>query len=246
MPSSDLTLASFGDTEDLTDRERLALAFGILRERGWFAPVDWSTSLCCTSHGWEQVVGNFNMTKLQWMDTEYDDEPPTLWWHTHSDSAAFCGSVSEAPLSAEMEAKIESVYASSGEDERVLAAWMEEHQDELDADEKIARMTKYVTLLEGLSLHWSGGMAHMDEAVGVLRSVGLVVSAAEDPNHSIFVHPSQPPILVGMRDDGHVALSFGVRDGDLPTVVLRRDDVLDLITMLDTVLGVEGDGQATG
>ena len=242
MPQSELTLASLGETTDLTDRERLALAFGILREQGWFAPVEWSTTLCCTPHGWEKVVDHFGMTRDQWMETPFDKEPPTLWWNTHSDSAAFLGTVTEAPMSEEMEEQLDKIYADSGDDETVVAAWMEEHQAEVDADEVVTRMTTLVNLVDELGLHWSGGMDKMQEAVNVMRSVGLCVSESNHPNNMIVVHPTNTPVAAKRRKiDGRIALWFNhdaIKAEGPPIVVLSKDDALGLIDMMQKLIAL--------
>lgn len=245
MPQSELTLASLGETTDLTDRERLALAFGILREKGWFAPIEWSTTLCCTPHGWSQVSDHFGMTLEQWMDTDFDDEPPTIWWHTQSDSAAFYGTVSDTPMSEEMEDRIDAIYHANGDSSEFVAAWMEEHQDELEADELIERTTRLVSLVDELTLHWSGGMERMTDAVAVLRSVGLTVSEAGHPNTMIIVHPRHTPLAAKRRAvDGHIALWFNgaaVSADGPPDVVLSRDDAIGLIDTIQRLLDVVED-----
>lgn len=238
MPQSELTLASLGDLTELSDRERLALAFGMLREQGWFAPIEWSTSLCCTSHGWQQVVEKFDMTAAQWMDTAFDDEPPTIWWHVQNDSAAFFGVPNEVPMSEAMEERIDEVFASLNEDEYAFAAWMNDHRDELEADELIERTTKLVSLVDDLSIHWSGGMERMHAAVELFRSVGLTVSEAANPNETIIVHPRHTPILVKVRTaDGRLALWFSPEGDGPPLAVLSRSDALGLIDMIQQALG---------
>jgi hypothetical protein len=240
MPQPELTLASLGETTDLTDRERLALAFGILREQGWFAPVEWSTTLCCTPHGWEKVIEHFGMTKDQWMETDFDHEPPTLWWNTPADSAAFLGTFTESPMTTEMEERLDAIYEASGDDDEAVAAWMEAHQDELDADEVIERTTHLVNLVDELGLHWSGGMAKMQEAVDVMRSVGLCVSESSHPNHLIVVHPTNTPVAAKRRRiDGRIALWFNhgaLQAEGAPLVVLSRDDALGLIDMMQMLI----------
>jgi hypothetical protein len=235
----ELTLESLGAGDDLNDRERLALAFGILREKGWFAPVEWSATLCCTGHGWQNVVEHFGMDRQQWMDTDYDDEPPTIWWHSVNDSAAFLGTVNESPMSEAMEERIDAVFdgfhadASIEDPEAATAQWMEEHQDELDADEMIERTTVLVSLVDDLSLHWSGGMERMVEATAVLRSVGLTVSEAPSPHDVIRIHPRHQPMIVKVRKvDGKLALWFDAEADGQPLVVLGRADAEGLIDML--------------
>jgi hypothetical protein len=239
MPQPELTLASLGETTDLTDRERLALAFGILREKGWFAPVEWSVTLCCTGHGWQKVVEHFGMDRQQWMDTEYDDEPPTIWWHSVNDSGAFLGTMTESPMSEAMEERIDAVFdgfmadETTEDPEAATAQWMEDHQEELDADEMIERTTVLVDLVDDLSLHWSGGMGRMAEAVEVLRSVGLTVSEAISPHDTLRIHPRHQPMIVKVRKvDGKLALWFDADAEGQPLVVLSRSDAEGLIDML--------------
>jgi hypothetical protein len=240
VPQSELTLASLGETADLTDRERLALAFGILREQGWYAPVEWSTTLCCTPHGWEKVIAHFGMTKDQWMDTDFDKEPPTVWWNAPADTAAFLGSLTDAPMSKEMEDRLDAIYEAAGDDEDAVAEWMEAHQAELDADEVIERTTNLVNLVDELGLHWSGGMGRMQEAVAVMRSVGLCVSESSHPNNMIVVHPTCTPVAAKRRKiDGRIALWFNhgaIKAEGSPQVVLSKDDALALIDMMQRLI----------
>ncbi len=246
MPQSELTLAMLGDTSDLTDRERLALAFGILREQGWFAPVEWSTSLCCSKHGWEKVTENFGVTPEEWMALEYAEEPPSIWWHAQADSLAFYGSLDSPPMSKEMEDTIDRLYQESGEDEEIVADWIEAHADEIEADEVIERTTKLVHLVGYLALHFSGGMENMKKAVTVLRSVGLCVSEPVQPNFPLVVHPSITPFVAKWRTvDDRIALWFNneaLKPEGLPNALLSQEDARGLIRMLQSFLTKDGTG----
>jgi len=228
---------------DLTDRERLALAFGILREQGWFAPIDWSVTTCCVGHGWSAVHERIGVTHEEWDEIEFDDEPATVWWTTQADSLAFYGTATEAVMSPEMEARVDAVYAEFGEDEDAVEQWMIEHADELDADEMIERTTKLVNLVDLLSLNWSGGMAKMNEAVAVLRSVGLIVTEPPTPNQRITVHAAHTPMQVKVRiPDNRIAVWFDTAariDSDMPHAVLTREDAEGLIEMLRMALDAD-------
>lgn len=248
MSISKLSLDGLLDADvELNDRERLALAFGILREQGWFAPIEWSSTLCCANHGWVKVCEHFEMSDEQWMETDFEDEPPTIWWNSQSDSMAFYGKASEAIMSAEMEARVDAVYEESGSDEDAVVAWMIEHQDELDADEHIERTTHFTTLIDTLPLNWSGGMSRMHEAVEVLRSVGLIVTEAVDPNRRITIHPVHTPMMAKLRDpDDRIALWFNTEariDADTPHTILTRADAQGLIEMLQTILATDPEPQ---
>ena len=246
MPLSELTRASLGEINDLNDRERLALAFGILRESGWFAPIEWSTSLCCTPHGWAQVGEHFSITADEWAELPYEDEPPTIWWNVQTDTLAFLGTLAEMPMSEVMEKRIDAVYDSFQNDatvsdpEAALAAWMDEHEGEIISDETVQRTTVLVDLVDGLRLHWSGGTARMLEAVEVLRSVGLHVSEATNPSQTIMIHPRHTPMQAAVRvSDGRLALWFNSAAFSLdntPTAVLSREDAEALIDMVRVAL----------
>lgn len=243
MSLSKLSLDVLPDAgADLNDRERLAFAFGILREQGWFAPIEWAATLCCSTHGWVQVCEHFGISEEQWVETEFDDEPPTIWWNSQADSLAFCGEVGDAVMSDEMEARLDQVYADSDGDEDIVTQWLIEHEDEVDADEIIARSMKHTTLLDMLPLNWSGGMARMAEAVEVLRSVGLVVTEAVDPNRRIVIHPAHTPMQAKVRRaDGRIALWFNIealKDADTPHAIVTREDAQELIGMLQEALDI--------
>ena len=239
-----LSLDALPDSEvELTDRDRIALAFGILREEGWFAPIEWCGTLCCANHGWVQVCEHFGMSEDAWIATEFADEPPSIWWHSQADSIAFYGSLTEAVMSPEMEARMDALYEASGGDDEAVAEWMIAHQDEMDADELIERTTKLVNLVDTLAINWSGGMEKMNQAIEVLRSVGLTVTEPVDPSFRIVVHPTRTPLQVKVREsDGRIALWFDTdarNDTRMPSAVLSRKDARDLMDYLRTALGDE-------
>lgn len=242
MSISKLSLDVLRDAEvELTDRDRLALAFGMLREQGWFAPIEWCATLCCSNHGWAQICEHFDLSSEEWMETHFENEPATIWWNSQSDSLAFFGTLSETVMSPAMEARLDAVYEESGHDDTVMEQWLLEHDDEIDADERIERTTKLVNLVDILPLNWSGGMERMREAVAVLRSVGLIVSEAVSPNDRIHVHPAHPPVQVRVRDDGHLAVWMGSEEhvaARMPDVVLTREAAQNLATQLGVALVV--------
>ncbi len=240
MSISKLSLDVLHDAEvELTDRDRLALAFGMLREQGWFAPIEWCMTLCCANHGWDQICEHFDMAPDEWMNIDFEDEPPTLWWNSQSDSLAFYGTLTDAVMSPAMEERLDALYVEAGEDESVVAQWMLTHQDELDYDEMTERTTKLVNLVDTLPLNWSGGMERMRAAVEVLRSVGLIVTEPTSPNDRIHVHPSNPPVQVRRRADGCLAVWIGTAEhveARMPDVVLTGKAAESLATQIGVAL----------
>jgi hypothetical protein len=223
--------------EDVTDRERLALAFGILRENGWFAPTEWSSTLCCTPCGWKRVCERFGIEDDEWDELPYDKEPLSVWWHSQGDSVAFCGADNESPLTDSMHERIvQAMHEHPTSEEK--SEWLADHRDEIIADERIARLTLYSNLICDLSLHWSGSMMQMRLAVATLRSVGLVVTEPNDPAQCITVHPRTTQLRTHRRGDGRVAVWFGygaLDDTSLPSVVLSEDDLALLRGALDSI-----------
>lgn len=240
--TTQLSLESFGDAAaELTDRERLALAFGILRERGWFAPIEWASSQCCSQHGWIALLEHFAISEADWLLIPSEDEPPSIWWTKQLDSAAFCGSPEDMPHTPDMVERIDAVYDALGQDGDALTEWMDEHSDELDADEVIARQTLTINLIDTLELHWSGGIDKMIEAVEVLRSVGLPVSPAETFDRRIQVHAKEASLRVCLRPDNYVSMWFGASAQDYLSVpadrVMSYEDAVRLRDHLTDVLG---------
>ena len=103
-------------------------------------------------------------------------------------------------------------------------------------------MTTLVNLVDELGLHWSGGMDKMQEAVNVMRSVGLCVSESNHPNNMIVVHPTNTPVAAKRRKiDGRIALWFNhdaIKADGPPIVVLSKDDALGLIDMIQDLLAL--------
>ncbi len=223
--------------EDVTDRERLALAFGILRENGWYAPTEWSSTLCCTPCGWQRVTERFGLAEEEWDALPFEDEPLSIWWHSQGDSVAFCGATEESPLTEGMHSLITQAMRDN-ETQEEKSTWLEAHSAEILADERVARLTLYSTLICDLTLHWSGPMLQMKLAVATLRSVGLTVTEANSPEQCIVVHPTTTQVRTHRRGDGRVAVWFGysaLSDTALPSAVLSDADLSMLRGALDGI-----------
>lgn len=225
---------------DLNDRERLALAMGILREQGWFAPIEWGATLCCANHGFTQMCEHFGYSAEEWMEIEFADEPPSLWWNVQADSFAFQGSAAASTvMSPEMSERVDAAYAEFGDDDELMTQWLLDHDDELNADEMIVRSTTLVNLVATLGLNWSGGMDKAAEAVEVLRSVGLLVAMPREPSERIHVHPRHTPMHVARHEGDSVALWFGPHEKSetkMPDLVLSRSSAEDLMALLGAAM----------
>jgi hypothetical protein len=231
---SKLTPASLGSDDELSDRERLALAFGILREHKWYAPTEWSSTLCCTSCGWERVAAKFGYNEESWQELPYEEEPLSMWWTSESDSVAFYGKLDESPMTADMSRQLTEVWGD-GDSPETMSEWIQEHADDIVTDERVARTTEYVNLVADLALQWSGPVDAMRLAVATLRSVGLDVTEPARPTQCIYVHPRETSFRISSREDGRVALWFGyaaMNPRTLPQAVLTQADVQALLASL--------------
>lgn len=142
---------------ELTDRDRLAMAFGDLREAGYAADITLGYSACCRECAMRRIAGVND-------DEDVDVVMPEkfIFWFIAKDDYSFVGSTEGFP--------IPERYL--GMDEEAIA----EILDEFDAAITAERLSKYTTLVKPLNLHWGGSA---DEIVGVLRKHGL---KADCPN----------------------------------------------------------------
>lgn len=202
--------------DDMSDRERLAVAFGMLRQAGWFAPTTWSGHMCCSTCGWTEIVHN---------DPEFAwDTDKSIWWHASADSAAFVSDDDDLPLGADLL----QAWKNAEDPEE----WVHEHQDEIRASSFLVRMneSRYQYLVDDLALHWSGGKDAALVAVKVLRSVGFNVTPPATEDDCIVIHPGtgRRPLDVTVRqDDDSVVISlFQGTTG--PGLVISVEDAVTL------------------
>ena len=158
----------------VSDRERIAEAFGELMERGYLLPFP-GWEICCTNCGWREVAHQLGMDERD--DDDFPADFKTVWWHEQADSLAFCMDADAFPQTEEFAEKIP-------EDD--FEEWFEAHAEEAAADSIIARTTEYATLLGPLFIHWRGDSS---EVAAALRARGLRVRVPDEDDKCIIVMP---------------------------------------------------------
>ena len=154
--------------EGLTDRDRLAMAFGDLREAGYAADITLGYTACCRDCAIKRIA----------VEVEEDDEGGVtitmpdkfIFWFVQKDDYSFVDSTDGFPIPERYH----------GMDEEGIEAI----SDEFDAAITSERLSKYTGLLNPLNLHWSG---NADEIVGVLRRHGLIAAVPNSDHWCIEV-----------------------------------------------------------
>lgn len=185
----------------MTDRDRLAAAFDILRNRGWFAPIQWSAKMCCSECGWREVESH-----------------PSVWWTSDADNMAFLCVGQEVPLTADVKT---ALLASDDP-----SSWARTHRSEITQASLVVKTgdPAYQTLRGDLALNWSwpgapeeeGAKEAAQEVVDVLISCGLDATMPTSRYECITVHP-QP----GNMDIN----AFMDEDEEVVTIVIGADIV---------------------
>lgn len=158
----------------VSDRERIAEAFGELMDRGYLLPFP-GWEICCTNCGWHEVARQLGISDSG--DEELPGDLKTVWWHEQSDSYAFCMDADAIP-------QTEGFADQIPEDD--FEEWYIAHAEEAAADSILARTTEYATLLEPLYIHWRGDSA---EIAAALRARGLRVKVPDGDDKCIVVFP---------------------------------------------------------
>lgn len=148
-------------TAPLTDRERFALAFDELRQRGYLAPIEFAWTECCASCA---------TAHLDRLDPEHTARG-YVFWHIQKDDAAFIESDGQP---------IPDRYLDRDED------WLEDHADEVNAALLDERLNRWTTLRNPLWLHWGGDRYAI---VRALRRHGLHAQLPQGPETCIEVRP---------------------------------------------------------
>lgn len=156
---------------ELTDRDRLAMAFDDLRTRGYIADVSMGYRSCCRDCALQAiaVIGDEH-------DEDGDLTLPDkfVFWHIQKDDWSFLDSGEGYPVPLEY----------TGKDE----AWFEANTEEIEAAMVVDRLSKYSWLVNPLNLHWMG---NADEIVGVLRRQGLSADVPNNDHWCIEVQPTK-------------------------------------------------------
>lgn len=212
------------DAPDLTDRDRLAWAFGELRDLGWDAPYTWGMQMCCASCGWSSVIAD-----LEDPDELFAGNVRVLFWHIRADTVAFCGTETSFDILPEdLQEQVRRAADLPRDDEE---KWHRDHHNELHIADVMARTTAYQQLQEDLYIQWSGSLDDAAQAVAVLRAAGLLVTAPTSDDEAIVVHPKVRAITVDPDEDdpsGAVRLRVGMLE-----IVLSMEDVYALTESLD-------------
>lgn len=184
---------------DVSDRERIAGAFGELASRGYLLPFA-SWEVCCASCGWTEVA----------LQTNSDDELPsdlkTVWWDERTDSYAFCDDADATPQTSEFM----RLHPDDDDDD--------DESNEAAADSVVARLTEYAMLVAPLYLHWRGDG---QEIAAALRTQGLRVQVPKTESECIVVLPTVMPVD-GQAVDGEVAVLVGSHQTILTVKDARR------------------------
>ena len=114
---------------DLTDRDRLALAFDDLNQDGYLAPIDFAWTTCCNSCGMRAINKLANTCDLQY-------PKGYVFWHMQKDEAVFYPA--GTPLPDTVIAALEADGLSPDDDDAV-SAWLEGHEELMDAAMTLAR-----------------------------------------------------------------------------------------------------------
>lgn len=161
-------------TDDLTDRDRLALAFDELRTNGYIADVSLSYRTCCRDCALHAIA----------MAADERDEDGDLvlpdkfvFWHMVKDDFSFVDSTQGFPMPKE--------FHDKGED------WFEDQSNVLVVEAAMTseRVSNYVWLVNPLNLHWNG---NADEIVAALRRQGLSADVPNNDHWCIEVMPTRP------------------------------------------------------
>lgn len=158
---------------DLTDRDRLAMAFNDLREAGYAADIRLGYTACCRECALKEIA----------VEVHEDDEGNVtgivmpekfIFWFVQKDDYSFVDSTEGFPIPERYH----------GLDEEAVQAI----SDEFDAAITSERLSNYANLINPLNLHWSG---NADEIVGILRRHGLACSVPNSEHWCIEVTPTR-------------------------------------------------------
>ena len=200
-------------TEELSDRERIAIAVGELVDRGYATMPSWR--VCCSNCGWAEIGKSIG---INWRDEEFPDDFKAIWWHEQGDSLAFADDAGMIPQTASFLEQL-----AEHEDDDDDDSWFEQHMEEAEADSIIARLTEFNTLLRPLYVHWLGNST---EIAAALRAQGLRVQVPSDDSKCIVVLPMETAFSA-QAINGEVVLEI---DGD--EVQLSAGDTRRLIRKL--------------
>lgn len=160
-------------SDELTDRDRLAMAFDDLRMRGYIADVSIGYRMCCRDCALHEIA---RMGDVRDEDDDLVLPDRFVFWHMMKDDYSFADCGGGFPLSDELLAKGHEWLSD------------EDSVPEIEAYMLGERTSNYVWLINPLNLHWMG---NADEIVGVLRNHGLRCDVPNSDHWCIEVQPTR-------------------------------------------------------